>query len=70
MGNRFSFESDSDLVKLVLRFDSTNLNKSVVEVVTALPIFRSTQTLENGDVLYFFEDSYKSFLLVTFLVKR
>lgn len=57
MGNRFSFESDSDVVKLVLKLDASHPD-SLVAATVALPMFKSKEVLSNGDILVFYEDSF------------
>jgi len=40
MGNRFSFESDSDIVKLVVRLDVDH-PEELIQKLEKLPLFKS-----------------------------
>lgn len=62
MGNRFSFESDNDIVKLVVRLDA-NHPAELIQKLEKLPLFKSKQQL-HGDILFFFSDSFNEFLEV------
>ncbi|KAL4460799.1 hypothetical protein ABPG72_016606 [Tetrahymena utriculariae] len=56
----FSFESDNDIIKLVLKLDS-DFPSTLLQKVENLPQFKSKQLLQD-DLIYFFQDNFKKFL--------